>query len=80
MNQPLEAWEWLDRDGQPISCTGKLRVLRENEAELRQVMKDACADALLMDVGSDALRQRMERLLEDVMAEVRDAAGKGDAE
>ncbi|WP_326831316.1 hypothetical protein [Bombella mellum] len=77
-----EGLEWLDRNGQPISCTGKLRVLRENEAELRQVMKDACEDALLMDVGPAALRQRMEWLLENVMAGVRgmNAAGKGDGE
>ncbi|MCX5616381.1 hypothetical protein NQF87_05260 [Bombella sp. TMW 2.2559] len=77
MTRPPEAQDWLDRDGQPISCTGKLRVLRDNEAELRQVMQEACADALLMDVGPDCLRQRMEWLLGDVLA---DAGGRGPAE
>lgn len=70
MKHPLDAEEWLDRDGQPISCTSKLRVLRENEAELKQVLRDACDDALLMDVGPEGLRRRMERLLMDVMVEV----------
>ncbi|OOL17879.1 hypothetical protein AL01_07945 [Bombella intestini] len=73
---------WLDRDGQPISCTGKLRVLRENEEELRQVLRDACADALLMDVGPVFLRHHMEQILADVMAEsgAGEAAGKEGAE
>lgn len=70
MKPSLDVEEWLDRDGQPISCTGKLRVLRENEEELRQVMRDACDDALLMDVGPDSLRRRMEWLLKDVMADI----------
>ncbi|MUG80297.1 hypothetical protein GM608_08725 [Bombella sp. ESL0380] len=69
MSHASDEQTWLDREGQPISCTGKLRVLRDNEVELRQVLSDACADALLMEVGPVFLRHRMERLLADVMVE-----------
>lgn len=82
MSHLSEEQVWLDRKGQPISCTGKLRVLRENEEELRQVLRDACADALLMDVGPVFLRHRMERILADAMLEsgAGEAAGKEGAE
>ena len=61
--------DWFDSAGQPIHCTGKLRVLRENEEELRQVIKEACADALLMDVAPAYLRQHMEQLMAAIVAE-----------
>lgn len=61
--------DWLDHENQPITCTSKLRVLRENEAELRQVLYDACADAILMGVGQEHLKQRLNILLADVIAD-----------
>lgn len=61
--------DWLDHENQPITCTSKLRVLRENEAELRQVLYDACADAILMGVGQEYLKQRLNILLADVIAD-----------
>ena len=69
MTQQMVPQDWLDGENQPISCTSKLRVLRENEAELRQVLYDACADALLMGVGQEHLKQRLDILLTDVIAE-----------
>ncbi|CAI9119492.1 hypothetical protein [Brytella acorum] len=50
------ATAWLDRDGAPIGCVEKLKVLRENEEELRQVMQDAFEDAVLMGVAPEAMR------------------------
>lgn len=68
MTQEAMPQDWLDDENQPISCTSKLRVLRENEAELKQVLYDACADAVLMGVSQDHLKHRFEILLADVMA------------
>ncbi|WP_029606183.1 hypothetical protein [Kozakia baliensis] len=47
---------WRDGNGEPIACVEKLRVLRENEAELRQAMQDAFEDAILMGVAPDEMR------------------------
>ena len=47
---------WVQTDGEPVSCTEKLRVLEENRAELAQMMQDAFDDAILMDVDEARLR------------------------
>ncbi|AQS88321.1 hypothetical protein AA101099_1711 [Neoasaia chiangmaiensis NBRC 101099] len=59
---------WLDRQGQPIGCVEKLKVLRENDAELRQNMQDAFEDALLMGVAPDAMRE----ILTDMVKRLRE--------
>ena len=48
---------WPQADGTPIACAEKRRVLAENEAEVRQVLRDAFEDALLMGVDEAAMRQ-----------------------
>ncbi|AOX17817.1 hypothetical protein [Kozakia baliensis] len=50
---------WRDGNGEPIACVEKLRVLRENEAELRQAMQDAFEDAILMGVAPDEMRAHL---------------------
>ncbi|MCQ8279529.1 hypothetical protein NFI95_13870 [Acetobacteraceae bacterium KSS8] len=47
---------WPGRDGAPVSCNEKLKVLAENERELRSVMSDAFDDAVLMGVDPEAMR------------------------
>jgi len=55
---------WLDREGVPIACVEKLRVLRENEAELAQMLRDVFEDAVLMGVGHDEMRRILHGLVE----------------
>jgi hypothetical protein len=55
---------WPGADGQPIACREKLKVLAENEAELRQVAQDAFEDAVLMGVDEAALRARLHALVD----------------
>ena len=47
---------WPGRDGQPVSCREKLKVLAENHAEAAQVLQDAFEDAVLMGVDEAAMR------------------------
>ena len=54
---------WLQRDGTPVSCREKLRVLAENQAELAQVMQDAFDDAVLMGVDEGAMRDVLARMV-----------------
>lgn len=39
---------WRSPDGGVIACTEKLKVLRQNLVEIRQVSQDALDDAVLM--------------------------------
>jgi uncharacterized protein (UPF0335 family) len=55
---------WPQTDGEPVSCTEKLRMLAENHAELGQVMQDAFDDAVLMGVDPAAMRD----ILRDMIA------------
>ncbi len=57
MSVVADALVWPQSDGAPVSCTEKLKVLRENHAELAQVMQDAFEDAVLMGVDEQAMRQ-----------------------
>lgn len=50
---------WTDRNGDPIACVEKLKVLRENDSELRQSLQDVFEDALLMGVAPDAMRRHL---------------------
>jgi hypothetical protein len=45
---------WRRPDGSVIACTEKLKVMRENLAELRQCAQDALEDAVLM--GCDEIQ------------------------
>jgi hypothetical protein len=59
---------WTDRAGAPISCVEKLRVLRENERDVQQTLRDAFEDAVLMGVEPDTMR----RMLQDMVAALRE--------
>lgn len=59
---------WLQDDGQPITCTEKLRVLDENWAELHSVMQDAFEDAVLMGVSETALREQLTGLVSSLVS------------
>lgn len=47
---------WQRPDGSTVACTEKIKVLRENLAELRQVAQDAFEDALLMECDENQVR------------------------
>ncbi len=48
---------WKRDNGEIISCTEKIKVMRENLEELLQSLQDAYEDALLMDVSSQQFQQ-----------------------
>jgi hypothetical protein len=54
---------WPGRDGQPVSCREKLKVLAENHAEAAQVLQDAFEDAVLMGVDEAAMRAILAELV-----------------
>lgn len=62
MTQPAPE-RWPGRDGQPISCREKLKMLAENHAEAAQLLQDVFEDAVLMGVDEDAMRQALAALV-----------------
>jgi hypothetical protein len=57
---------WPGRDGQPISCREKLKMLAENHAEAAQVLRDTFEDAVLMGVDEAAMRRVLAELVESL--------------
>lgn len=64
---------WPMRDGAPVSCREKLKMLAQNHAELAQTMQDAFEDAVLMGVDEAAMR----RILTDMVAALRSPGRAG---
>lgn len=59
---------WPGKDGEPVSCREKLKVLAENHAEAAQVLQDAFEDALLMGVDEAAMRCILHELVDRLRA------------
>ncbi|MBW4023566.1 MAG: hypothetical protein HIU92_10595 [Proteobacteria bacterium] len=47
---------WPRPDGSLVDCRDKLRVLRDNQTEFEQVLRDCFDDAVLMGVDPEAMR------------------------
>ena len=52
-----EPIRWRTPEGQPVGCEEKLKVLNENLEEVRQVLRDAFEDGVLMGCDAAQLRQ-----------------------
>lgn len=57
---------WKRPDGSVVSCTEKIKVLRENLEELRQVAQDAFEDALLMECEEGQIREVFRELIDSL--------------
>ena len=61
---------WQAPNGDPVSCTEKIRVLNDNYRELQQMLKDMLEDGVLMGCDEQALRQQLARLVQEVGLDV----------
>ena len=57
---------WPRSNGEIVSCTEKVKVMRENIEELQQVIQDAYEDALLMDVDSAQIKSFLITMIENL--------------
>ena len=55
---------WKRPDGSIVACTEKIKVLRENLEELRQMAQDALEDAILMGCDEHQVRAFMVGLMQ----------------
>ncbi len=54
-----------------MSCVEKLKVLRENMDELKQVALDALEDALLMGCDEQQVRDEFQRLITSLQTDIK---------
>ena len=54
---------WKRPDGSIVACTEKIKVLRENLEELRQMAQDAFEDALLMECEESQIRAVFQEII-----------------
>ncbi len=54
---------WLTKDGEPVSCLEKLKVLNENLEEIFQSCQDAFEDAILMGCAEDQFREVLHNMV-----------------
>lgn len=62
----MSAPVWPGRDGSPISCRDKLKVLEENRAELAEILRDTFEDAVLMGVDEQAMKQILTEMVQSL--------------
>ncbi|WII93557.1 hypothetical protein QEO94_01565 [Kingella negevensis] len=58
--------KWFSDNGDPISCTEKIKVMTQNMDELFQTAQDAFEDALLMGCSESQLREYLVQLINGV--------------
>ena len=54
---------WLTKDGEPVSCIEKIKVLNENLEEIFQSCQDAFEDAILMGCDEDQFREVLDNMV-----------------
>jgi hypothetical protein len=58
---------WLRDDGTIVACTEKIKVMKENFDEIRQIAQDALEDGLLMEVSEAQMREALHQLVESLV-------------
>ncbi|PPC93541.1 MAG: hypothetical protein CTY33_07725 [Methylotenera sp.] len=58
---------WLRDDGTIVACTEKIKVMKENFDEIRQIAQDALEDGLLMEVSETQMREALHQLVESLV-------------
>ncbi len=58
---------WLRDDGSVVSCTEKVKVMRDNFAEITQITQDAFEDGLLMEVNEQQMREALHKVVEELI-------------
>ena len=66
MNKKDNHWPiWIRDDNSIVSCTEKIKVMKENFDELKQLAQDAFEDGLLMEVSEEQLKKCSQLLVKN---------------
>jgi hypothetical protein len=58
---------WVRDDGSIVACTEKIKVMKENFAEIEQLAQDALEDGLLMEVNETQMRKALHELVDTLI-------------
>lgn len=67
---------WLRDDGSIVSCTEKIKVMRENFEEIQQIAQDAFEDGLLLEVSEKQMREALHQLVDNLVNPYLNSAGQ----
>ena len=67
---------WLRDDGSIVSCTEKIKVMKENFHEIKQIAQDAFEDGILMEVSEAQMRETLHNLVDELMNPYAKASAK----
>jgi hypothetical protein len=57
---------WVRDDGSIVSCTEKIKVMKENFQELKQIAQDAFEDGILLEVSEQQMREALHKLVDEL--------------
>ena len=57
---------WIRDDKSIVSCTEKIKVMKENFDELKLIAQDAFEDGLLMEVSDEQLKKTIHKLVDEL--------------
>ena len=58
---------WVRDDESVVSCTEKIKVMKENFVEIAQMTQDAFEDGLLMEVSEAQMRAVLHQLVDELI-------------
>ena len=68
MNKSKNKWPtWVRDDKSAVSCTEKIKVMKENFDELKQLSQDAIEDGLLMEVSENQMKAALHQMIDDLV-------------
>ena len=72
MNKKDTNWPiWIREDKSVVSCTEKIKVMKENFDELKQLAQDAFEDGLLMEVSNEQLKKTLHKLIDELQSPIK---------
>ena len=57
---------WVRDDKSIVACSEKIKVMKENFEEIRQITQDAFEDGLLMEVSEAQMREALLALVDEL--------------
>jgi len=58
---------WIRDDQSVVSCTEKIKVMKENFDEIRQLSQDAIEDGLLMEVSEKQMKEALHHMIDNLL-------------
>ena len=68
MNKSKNKWPtWVRDDKSIVSCSEKIKIMKENFDELKQLSQDTIEDGLLMEVSENQMKAALHQMIDDLV-------------